>query len=124
MPDDSLPPPPKMPSAKGAALLTIGGVAAAFGLASCCALPLLFAGLGMGTAWLGWVGLMAAPHRTPIMIISAVLLAGGAALLWRQQRVVASCGPDTVCAPPAFRMLTLMGLLMGAGLLWAGYTYA
>jgi mercuric ion transport protein len=78
----------------------------------------------MGTAWLGGVGLMAAPHRTPIMIISAVLLAGGAALLWRQQRVVASRGPDTVCAPPAFRMLTLMGLLMGAGLLWAGYTYA
>ncbi len=124
MPDDSLPSSPKGPSAKGAGLLTIGGIAAAFGLASCCALPMLFAGLGMGTAWLGGIGLIAAPHRLPIMIISAVLLTGGAALLWRQQRVMATCGPDTVCTPPAFRLLTLAGLIIGAGLLWAGYTYA
>jgi mercuric ion transport protein len=31
-------------------MLTLAGIAAAFGLASCCALPLYFATLGIGTA--------------------------------------------------------------------------
>ncbi len=124
MPDNASPSSPTAPSPMSAALLTIGGVAVAFGLASCCALPLLLAGFGIGTAWLGGIGMMAAPHRVPMMIISAVLLTGGAVLLWRQQRVVATCGTDGDCAPPVFRVLTLAGLLIGAGLLWAGSTYA
>jgi len=35
-----------------ALLLAAGGLAAAFGAASCCALPLLFGSLSLGTAWL------------------------------------------------------------------------
>lgn len=108
----------------GAALFTLGGLAAAFGLASCCALPLLLTAIGVGTAWLGGVALLAAPHRGVLLIIGALCLAGGAGLLWRQQRAATTCGLNGACVPPAIRALTLVGLLIGAGLLWAGYAYA
>jgi mercuric ion transport protein len=111
-------------SGSAAPLLTLGGLAAAFGLASCCALPLFFATIGIGTAWLGGVALIAAPHRVLLMVAAAGCLVGGAVLLWRQQRVAATCGPNGRCASPAIRVLTLLGLLVGLGLLWAGYTYA
>jgi mercuric ion transport protein len=108
----------------GAALLTLSGLAAAFGVASCCALPLLLTTLGLGTAWLGGVGLTAAPHRTLLLGIGALCFAGGGLLLWRQQRAAATCAPGTACAPPAMRVAILVGLVIGTGLLWAGYTYA
>jgi mercuric ion transport protein len=95
----------------GAALFALGGLAAAFGLA-------------LSTAWLGGVALMAAPHRGPLLVVGALCLSGGAILLWRQQRTAATCGSNGVCTRPAVRALTLVGLLIGAALLWAGYTYA
>jgi mercuric ion transport protein len=69
MPDLSAPPPASRRRASGAALLTLGGLAAAFGLASCCALPLLLTTLGLGTAWLSVVAVMAAPHRGVLTVI-------------------------------------------------------
>ncbi len=108
----------------GAALFTLAGLAAAFGVASCCALPLLLATIGVSTAWLGGVALMAAPHRGVLLAVGALCLSGGAILLWRQQRAATTCGPNGVCKPPAIRALTLVGLLIGVGLLWAGYSYA
>jgi mercuric ion transport protein len=108
----------------GAALFTVAGVAAAFGLASCRALPLLLTTLGLSTAWLAGVALMAAPHRGPLLVIGALCLSGGAILLWRQRRAAARSGPNGVCTRPAVRGFTLVALLIGAALLWAGYTYA
>jgi len=108
----------------GAVLFTVGGLAAAFGVASCCALPLLLTTIGVSTAWLGGVALRAAPRRSVLLVIGTLCLVGGAALLWRRQRAAASCGPNGVCTPPAVQVLTLVGLLIGAGLLWAGYAYA
>lgn len=108
----------------GAALFTAAGIAAAFGLASCCALPILLTTLGLGTAWLGTVATMAAPHRAVLTGIGALCLLGGAVLLWRQQRAAMTCGPDGVCTRAYVRLATLAGLLLGAVLLWAGYTYA
>lgn len=104
-------------------LLTLGGLAAAFGLASCCALPLLLAGLGLGTAWLTAVALLAVSHRSVLLVISALALCAGAALLWRQQRRAMTCTLGEACASPTMRALNLLGLLIGAILLWAGYTY-
>jgi mercuric ion transport protein len=117
-------PPASRRSVSGAAWLTLGGLAAAFGLASCCALPLLLTTLGLSTAWLSGVALMAEPHRGVLMVIGAVCLLGGAVLLWRQQRAAATCGPGGVCMPQWVRALTLVGILAGLGLLWAGYAYA
>lgn len=109
--------------ARGAALLTLGGIAAAFGVASCCALPILLTTAGLGTGWLGGIAMAASPHRTLLLGASALFLAGGAALLWRQQRRAMACGPDGICTPPAVRAALLVGLLVGAVLLWLGYSY-
>ncbi len=114
----------RRPATSGAMLVTLGGLAAAFGVASCCALPLLLTTIGVSTAWLGGVALLAAPHRGALLVVGAVCLLGSAALLWRQQRAAAACGPNGVCTPPAIRALTLVGLLVGAALLWLGYAYA
>ncbi|MGO8916761.1 MAG: mercuric transporter MerT family protein [Stellaceae bacterium] len=108
----------------GAVLLTLGGLVAAFGVASCCALPLFLTTLGLGSAWLGGVGVLAAPHRALLLGGGALCLAAAGVLLWRQQRAAVTCAPGTVCAPPAIRVMILIGLLIGAGLLWAGYRYA
>lgn len=43
----------------GAVLLTAGGLAAAFAVASCCGLPFILATLGLGTAWLYGVVVLA-----------------------------------------------------------------
>ena len=112
------------PKASWPALLTFGGLAAAFGVAACCALPLLMISLGLGTAWLGGIASVAAPIRSLLLVFAALALAGGAALLWRQQRHAATCGPNGVCTPPAVRLVTLVGLIVGLVLLIAGYLYA
>jgi len=95
-----------------------GGLAAAFGVASCCALPLLLTTLGLGTAWLGGIALLAAPHRPFLLAAAAFCLLSGAFLFWRQQRTAA------VCSRPAVRVTTTLGLLLGLVLLALGYVYA
>jgi len=108
----------------GPVLLTLGGLAAAFGVASCCALPLLLTTLGLGTAWLGGVALLAAPHRPILLAAAALCLLGGAALLWRQRKAGAVCSPGAICSRPAVHGRTAAGLLLGLVLLTLGYAYA
>src|SRR5262245_60664724 len=70
----------------GALLLAIGGLAAAFGVASCCAIPLLLASVGVGSAWLVAVASFAAPHRIALLTITTIcLVGGGGLLLWRRR---------------------------------------
>jgi mercuric ion transport protein len=107
----------------GAVVLTAAGLAAAFGVASCCGLPFLLATAGLGTAWLGGFALMAAPHRTFLLAAATAFLVGAAILLWRQ-RTVAVCAPGAICSRPAIRGATLVGLLVGLVLLYLGYAYA
>jgi mercuric ion transport protein len=114
------------PAARGseAVLLTAGGLAAAFAVASCCALPFFLATLGLGTAWLYGVAVLAAPHRVALLATAAICLTGGALLLWRQRRITALCAPGSVCTKSAVRGLTTVGLLAGFVLLYLGYAYA
>lgn len=107
----------------GSSLLTLAGLASAFGVAACCALPLLMTSVGIGAAWLSGVALAAAPFRTQLLALSALALVGGAVLVWRQQWAATACGSGE-CMPRSLRILNFVGLLLGAGLLWAGYTYA
>ena len=107
----------------GAVLLTLGGLAAALGVAACCALPFLLATAGLGTAWLYWIAVLAAPHRSFLLGAAAICLAGGAVLLWQQRSSAAICSPGGVCSHPAIRGVTLVCLLAGLVLLYLGYTY-
>ncbi|TQF77647.1 mercuric reductase [Elioraea sp. Yellowstone] len=109
--------------AAAAALFSLAGAAAAFGVAACCALPLGLAAVGLGTAWLGGIALAAAPHQGVLMGLSAASLIGAAALLLSARRR-AACLRDGSCKRPAFRSVTIAGLLVGGVLLGAGYAFA
>lgn len=117
------PAPDRPPAGAGAVALTMGGLAAAFSVAACCGLPFLLATLGLGTAWLGGLALLAAPHRAFLLAAAAICLAGGAVLFLRQ-RIAAVCAPRSVCDRPVIRGVTMTGLLLGLALLYLGYTYA
>lgn len=94
-------------------LLALSWLGAAFGLASCCALPFLLAGFGLGTAWLAGIELFALFHRTAILVVALISLGCSAALLSRQRRTLKSAAwiiIGTVC-------------LIGAVLFYYGYTY-
>src|SRR3546814_6600336 len=73
------------PKGIGTATFTLAGIAAAFGLAACCALPFLLASVGLGAAWLAGVAVVAAPYRTPLLTIGALCLIAGAVLLTRSE---------------------------------------
>ena len=115
--------PPVLAAGSGATVLISSGVAAAFGVASCCGLPFLLATAGLSTAWLTDIALLSAPHRSFLLPVATVCLLAGAGLFWRQQRQ-AVCIPGAFCARPAVRGATYVGLLIGAALLYLGYTYA
>lgn len=108
----------------GALLLTIGGVAAAFGAASCCALPILLSSLGIGSAWLVAVAWISAPHRVALLTDALVCLIGGGTILAWHRYTVAACGPSVVCGNRAVTPLVIVFLMLGSALAVAGYLYA
>jgi mercuric ion transport protein len=78
----------------GALMLAAGGLAAAFGAASCCALPLLLGSLGLSSTWLVAVAWLAAPHRIALLIAAVVCLLGaGGMFVWRRRAVACVPGP-------------------------------
>ena len=107
----------------GALVLALGGLAAAFGAASCCALPLLLGSLGLGSAWLVAVAWIAAPHRLALLITAAICLIGaGAIFIWRRR--VAACTPGMSCGRPGTTALLIAVIALGAVLAVLGYAYA
>lgn len=106
----------------GAALLAASGFAAAFGAASCYALPVLLGSLGLGSAWLFGVALLAGPHRNVLLITGIACLVGAAVLLARRWRVGAACAPGAARSPNlVLRYLTGVGLVLGFALLALTY---
>ncbi len=105
----------------GAIVLTTGGVVAAFGLASCCALPVLLGTAGLSTAWLGTFAVLSAPHRLLLIVTASVCLLAASLLLVRQH--TRRCSPDAFCSRPLVRNLNIAALLVGLGLLCLGYIY-
>ena len=107
----------------GALLIAAGGLAAAFGAASCCALPVLLGSFGLGSAWLAGIAWLAAPHQIALLIAAVVCLAwAGAAFLWHRR--AAACAPGAVCRRPTATVLLSSTLLVGAVLVVLGYLYA
>jgi mercuric ion transport protein len=98
-------------------------LAAAFGVASCCALPILLASFGLGSAWLIAIAWLAAPHRIALLTVTAVCLVGGIGLLLRRRRAAAVCPPGLgrrrfVVATLAVGTLSLAAVLAGLGLIY------
>ena len=114
----------RRPKGFGAISLALGGIASGFLAATCCALPMLLASAGLGSAWLVGIAVPAAPYRLWFVAFGAISLAAGGVLLARQQLRAARCGADGLCVPATLRVVTFVGLLFGAVLLWLGYRYA
>jgi mercuric ion transport protein len=116
-------PEPKALSETGATLLAAGGFAAAFGAASCCALPVLLGSLGLGSAWLGSLALLAGPYRSVLLAAAVVcLVSGGGLLLWRR-RVAIACAPGAVCGRSVVTGLITGVLSLGAVLTVLGFVF-
>ena len=80
-------------------VLAAGGLLAAFGVASCCALPLALSLLGISAASLVGVGYLAAQYQHELFYGSVICLAVAAVIMWRQRRA-RSCVPGAACARP------------------------
>jgi mercuric ion transport protein len=108
----------------GATLLAADGLAAAFGAASCCALPMLLGSLGLASAWLGGLALLAGPYR-PVFLTTAVIgLIGGGLLFWRgRSAVIRAPGAGASRRPMTTAFLT-GALSLGAVLTVLGFVFA
>ena len=111
----------KMGSETGATLLVAGGFVSAFGAASCCALPVVLGSLGLASAWLGNLAIIAGPE----LLVAAVvcLVVGSGVLLWRR-RAAAPCAPGAPCGQSTPTALLVGALVLGAGLTVLGFVFA
>lgn len=83
-----------------AAAGTLAGVTALFSAGACCVLPLVLAGVGIGTG-----GLAAfVPYRWPLTIVAAVIVAVGWVLYLRRRH---ACAADASCTPSRHSGATL-----------------
>jgi len=89
--------------------LAAGGLLAAFGAASCCALPIALSILGISAVSLTGVGLLAAPVQRELFIGAIVLVAAAGIVMWRQ-RAVRSCTPGTACTRPTLDWITRIAM--------------
>jgi len=108
----------------GATLFAAGGLAAAVGAASCCAIPVLLGSLGLGSAWLGSFALLATPYRPMLLAVAVVCLVSGAGLLVRRHRAAIACSPQAACGRSAVTRLITAVLLLGAVLTALGIVFA
>ncbi|GHE05927.1 hypothetical protein GCM10008024_38520 [Allgaiera indica] len=90
----------------GARLLSLGGIAAALGAASCCVVPFILFALGVSGAWIG--NLTALEPYQPIFAAASLGFIGyGAWRLRRKQQVACS---DGYCASPQSDRVARIGL--------------
>jgi mercuric ion transport protein len=105
----------------GAVALLAGGIGAAFALAACCAVPALFAGLGIGVAWLVPLVSASQPHTEALTVVSALALLGSVGVVAVAPK---HCEPIATCARPWFRWTVIAAALVGAVLLVLSKIYA
>lgn len=104
----------------GAVALVTSGIATAFSLAACCAIPFLIAGTGIGVAWLAPLVSASQPYSTVLTALSVVALVGSVAIVWW---VPKHCHPGSLCARPAFRWMVTGAAVVGAILLLLSQIY-
>jgi mercuric ion transport protein len=118
-------PEPKSLSETGATLLAAGGFVAAFGAASCCALPVLLGSLGLGSVWLGSLALLAGPYRLMLLAAAVVCLVSGGGLLLRwHHRAAIAYAPRAAYSRSVVTGLITGVLSLGAVLTVLGFIFA
>src|SRR6267378_7962059 len=80
-------------------IFAAGGLLAAFGVASCCALPVALSLLGISAASLIGVGYLAAQYQQELFFGAVICLGAAAFIMWRQ-RQARLCAPGAACSHP------------------------
>ena len=113
---DSLLPSPENGSDTAKTLFAAGGLLAAFGVASCCALPVALSLLGISAASLVGIGYLAAQYQQELFYAAAICLGASAFIMVRQRRA-RSCAPGTAYASPMLDWGSKIALVLAVGLL-------
>ena len=90
----------------GARLLSVGGILAALGAASCCVVPFILFTMGVSGAWLGNLTMLE-PYQPIFAAVSLGFIGYGA---WRLRRKSAIACADGYCATPKSDRVAMVGL--------------
>ena len=90
-----------------ATLLSVGGVVAALGAASCCVIPFALFLVGVSGAWIGDLTALA-PYQPVFAAVALGCIVYGATLVRRARS--APCAEGSACARPATGRLARIGL--------------
>jgi mercuric ion transport protein len=116
MKSKSLAPPSETGRDTAKTVLAAGGLLAAFGVASCCALPIALSLLGISAASLVGIGYLAAQYQQELFYGAVICLGAAAFIMWRQRRA-RLCAPDAACARPTVEWGSKAALVLAVGLL-------
>ena len=97
-------------------VLAAGSLLAAFGVASCCALPIALSLFGISAVSLVGIGYLAAQYQQELFYAAAISLAASAIIMVRQRRT-RLCTPGTACASPMLDWGSKIALVLAIGLL-------
>lgn len=89
-----------------ARLLSIGGIVAALGAASCCVIPFLLFTLGVSGAWLGNLTVLE-PYQPLFAAVALSFIGFGA---WRLRRRAQAACADGYCGTPKADLIAKIGL--------------
>lgn len=105
-------------------LLSIGGILAALGAATCCVVPFGLFFAGVSGAWIGNLTALK-PYQPLFLALAAVCLGTGFYFDYRKPKA-AECAEGSYCARPSSRRLTKIGLWITTILVVAavGFPYA
>jgi mercuric ion transport protein len=116
-------PPAEAGRAAAKTTLATGALFAAFGVASCCALPLALGALGIGASALLGVAMMVGPYQREVLAAAVVCLLGATLLMWRRRRARA-CGVADASRRPVLDCFARIAVALAVGLLaltfWIG----
>jgi mercuric ion transport protein len=104
------------------AVLAAGGLLAAFGVASCCALPIALSLLGIGAASLVGIGFLAAQYQQELFYAAVACLGAAAFLTVRpfftvRQRTAGACTPGAAPASSVLDWGSKLAIVLALGLL-------
>jgi len=77
---------------------TAGGIVGALGIASCCLLPLILLGLGLGGAWMSSLAALT-PFKPVLIVLTATLLGYGNYVVYFAPK--SACVDGGACQTPA-----------------------
>jgi mercuric ion transport protein len=101
-------------------LIAAGGILGALAASSCCIVPLVLFGLGIGGAWIGNLTALA-PYQPLFVAGTAGLLGYGFYLVyWKPRR---ACAEDTACVRPIPNRLVRLALWIATVLVIAAFAF-